>query len=168
MLTHLTSEPTVMATVAAVCFASDLTACTYALAGHPPPLVVDPVTGDVTALDAAGALIGAHLGLGYDNAHAQLAPGAVLALFTDGVVERRGEDLDAGTVRMARALELATTGRSLEQAADAVMRAAQQGGINDDMALLLARRPVHDGRDVATEASSDSVVPAAQSSCRRR
>jgi PAS domain S-box-containing protein len=139
MLTHLTTEPTVMATVAALCFDADLTRCTYALAGHPSPLMVDP-QGHVTQVRGdAGALLGAHLQMPYANVEASLEPGTVLALFTDGVIERRGEDLDQGIARLAAALATLEVHRPLEQAINSVMRKVEEEGTSDDAALLLAR-----------------------------
>ena len=140
MLSHLTAEPIVMATVAALCLAPDLATCTYALAGHPPPLVI--TDGHAQAVPAVnGALLGAHLDLPFENAHARLTPGALLALYTDGVVERRGEDLEHGTAWLAGELAETAPDESLERAAQRIMRALDTHGANDDAALLLARRP---------------------------
>jgi PAS domain S-box-containing protein len=141
MLAHLTAEPEVMATVAALCFTPDLTDCAYALAGHPPPLVVDADGGARQMSPAPGALLGAHLGVAFDNAHARMEPGTVLALFTDGVIERRGEDLDRGVARLAAAVAGIAAGDPLDRAAGQIIRAVEQDGANDDAALLLARLP---------------------------
>jgi PAS domain S-box-containing protein len=139
MLTHLTLEPTVMATVAALCFDPDLTRFTYALAGHPSPLVVDR-HGEVSQVcGTPGALLGAHLQVAYGNLEATLEPGAVLALYTDGVIERRGEDWDQGVARLAAALAKIAADRPLEQAIDEVVRTVEEEGTSDDAALLLAR-----------------------------
>ena len=141
MLSHLTVEPAVMATVAALCFAPDLTDCTYALAGHPPPLLAgaDGTAAQVPA--ASGALLGAHLDVPFDNAQIRMDPGAVLALFTDGVIERRGEDLGHGMARLAAAIAEIAGDDPLDRAAGQIMGRVEEQGINDDAALLLARRP---------------------------
>ncbi|HSK97923.1 MAG TPA: SpoIIE family protein phosphatase [Euzebyales bacterium] len=139
MLTHLTTEPTVMATVAALCFDPDLTRCTYALAGHPAPLLIDR-HGQVALVGGTpGALLGAHLEMPFGNVEAALDPGTVLALFTDGVIERRGEDLDHGIARLAAALATIAADRPLEQAIEDVMRKVEEEATSDDAALLLAR-----------------------------
>jgi PAS domain S-box-containing protein len=139
MLTHVTAEPAVMATVAALCFDADLTRCRYTLAGHPPPLLVDP-DGGVTRLPATrGSLVGAHLQLDYDSHETLVEPGALLALYTDGVIERRGEDVDHGISRLATTVAAIDAREPLGVAADTIMR-AMDSGYNDDAALLLARR----------------------------
>ncbi|RBY88747.1 SpoIIE family protein phosphatase [Blastococcus sp. TF02A-26] len=75
----------------------------WARAGHPPPLLV---TGEgVTPLDGAGS--GSVLGVpdraAYTEGTAEVAPGTTLVLYTDGLVERRGESLDAGLARITDA-----------------------------------------------------------------
>jgi PAS domain S-box-containing protein len=139
MLTHLTPEPTVMATVAALCFDPHLRRCTYALAGHPPPLVLERQGQVAQVSGTPGTLLGAHLQVRYGSLEAPLEPGAVLALYTDGVIERRGEDLDQGIARLAAALATVGGDRPLEQAIDEVMLMVEEEGTTDDAALLLAR-----------------------------
>jgi serine phosphatase RsbU (regulator of sigma subunit) len=141
MLTHLTAEPAVMATVAALCFDHDLTRCSYALAGHPSPLMVDPRGHVAQVRGDPGALLGAHLEMPYDTVEVPLEPGTVLALFTDGVIERRGEDLGHGMARLAAAIAEIAGDDPLDRAAGQIMGRVEEQGINDDAALLLARRP---------------------------
>ncbi|MGY1605193.1 SpoIIE family protein phosphatase [Geodermatophilus sp. SYSU D00815] len=75
----------------------------WARAGHPPPLVVSG--GRARYLDSAGA--GTVLGVPgrppYSEGTARIEAGAVLLLYTDGLVERRDETLDAGLDRLAAA-----------------------------------------------------------------
>ncbi|HUN31585.1 MAG TPA: SpoIIE family protein phosphatase, partial [Trebonia sp.] len=67
----------------------------------------------------------------------QLPVGSVLAMFTDGLIERPGEDLGVGMSRLARALSDGPTG-SLDQLCEHVLaRLAPRR--RDDIALLLAR-----------------------------
>ncbi|WP_051683788.1 SpoIIE family protein phosphatase [Blastococcus sp. URHD0036] len=91
----------------AACLVVDRTAgrVRWARAGHPPPLLV---TGEgVTLLDGAGS--GAVLGVPdrppYSEGTAAVAPGTTLVLYTDGLVERRDEALDAGLARITAAAE---------------------------------------------------------------
>ncbi len=74
---------------------------TYANAGHPAPLLRLP-DGVIVELDAAG---GPPLGTGewtWQEACIAMPPGSYLALFTDGLVERRGMDLDTQLARLRR------------------------------------------------------------------
>ncbi|HVL85526.1 MAG TPA: PAS domain S-box protein, partial [Pseudonocardia sp.] len=72
----------------------------WAGAGHPPPLVVD--AGGARFLDGAGGTV---LGLARRPSSVEkalrLGPGASVVLYTDGLVERRGESIDAGLRRLA-------------------------------------------------------------------
>jgi hypothetical protein len=72
---------------------------TYARAGHPAPLLRRS-DGTVVDLDAAG---GPPLGTGewtWQEATSPCRPDAYLALYTDGLVERRGADLDVQIARL--------------------------------------------------------------------
>jgi serine phosphatase RsbU (regulator of sigma subunit) len=72
-------------------------------------------------------------------------PGAVLCLYTDGLVERRGEAIDSGIAHLCAAL---TTGHPETNCA--TVMAATSGGEphRDDIALLVFRRePAHTGEE---------------------
>jgi PAS domain S-box-containing protein len=73
----------------------------WASAGHPPPL---RARGDSVAfLDPGNGLMGVEEAP-YTTLRAQLETGDLLVLYTDGLVERRGESLDAGLDRLAHAV----------------------------------------------------------------
>ncbi|WP_329619260.1 SpoIIE family protein phosphatase [Streptomyces sp. NBC_01255] len=109
-------------------------------AGHPQPLLLSP--GGTTRLVelAGGVVLGVDDRASYPVTRLRLAPGDVLALFTDGLVERPGTDIDEGIERLRRAL--ASTGSmTLPEAADRLIREARQATARpDDIALLLAAR----------------------------
>ena len=71
----------------------------WASAGHPPPLR-SREGGAVDYLEAGNGLMGVEQEP-YRTLRAGLEPGDVLLLYTDGLVERRGESLDAGLDRLA-------------------------------------------------------------------
>ena len=77
----------------------------WARAGHPPPLLAGP--DGIRPLDGDGH--GPVLGLGdrspYREGTTQVEAGVSLVLYTDGLVERRGEVVDDGLARLADALE---------------------------------------------------------------
>lgn len=68
-----------------------------------------------------------------------MEPGATLVLYTDGLVERRGEPLDAGLERVRTLVEGAelTSPDGLERVATAM---AETGSFADDVAILAAHR----------------------------
>ncbi|GAA2211552.1 SpoIIE family protein phosphatase [Nonomuraea monospora] len=113
--------------------------CTMAAAGHPPPAVVSP-SGEVTFPPLpSGTPIG--LGLGAFESHdLHLDAGTVLALYTDGLIETRQADLDAGMARLGTALAGAAALPTLEGLCAAVVGAiVGDGPAEDDVALLMAR-----------------------------
>ena len=110
---------------------------TYANAGHLPPLVRS-ADGSVLRLPGAGSPpLGAGTGPIVEE-RLQLEPGDVLALYTDGLVERRDIDIDAGVDALALALaEL--DGPLRPEAPDRLMSMLLPDGPDDDVALLLAQ-----------------------------
>ncbi len=77
----------------------------YSCAGHPPPALLHP-DNTVEFLDqATDPPLGARLEhLPRPQATVGFAEDAVLVLYTDGLIERRGEDIDTGLSRLAEAL----------------------------------------------------------------
>lgn len=72
---------------------------TVASAGHIAPLLIDDDDGQFVALDA-GVPIGVPRDSQYHETTVSVRPNATLVAFTDGLVERRGEVLDAGLARL--------------------------------------------------------------------
>ncbi|MFJ8629347.1 SpoIIE family protein phosphatase [Streptomyces sp. NPDC093568] len=110
--------------------------CTLTRAGHPLPAVVAP-DGTVEFVDLPS---GPPLGLGgmpFETVELELAEGSQLVLYTDGLVEDRHRDIDAGLDRL-RAV-LAGVGRPPEETCDAVLDALLPARPGDDVALLVAR-----------------------------
>ncbi|MFG2678156.1 SpoIIE family protein phosphatase [Streptomyces sp. NPDC048392] len=110
--------------------------CTLALAGHPPPAVVHPDRG-VSFPDLPH---GTPLGLGmltFPTAELDLAAGSLLALFSDGLVEDRHQDIDVGLRRVGRALSQRAA--SLDDLCTAVIGTLPTTAPADDVTLLLAR-----------------------------
>ncbi|MFD3838076.1 SpoIIE family protein phosphatase [Streptomyces sp. NPDC058642] len=113
-----------------------------ARAGHPPPLLRN-ADGSTRVLDLPGGVVlGVDPGARYPVTEVRIEPGAVLALYTDGLVERPGIDIDDGisALRVALARAGAPTAR-LAGVADWLTAAARQAVDRpDDIALLLATR----------------------------
>ncbi|MEU5480991.1 SpoIIE family protein phosphatase [Streptomyces mirabilis] len=112
--------------------------CTMARAGHPPPAIIDP-QGLVAFPDMpAGAPLGLGLGLvPFESVELELPEGTLLALYTDGLVESRDDDIDVGLDRLGAAL--AESGSSLEDLCSQVIETLPTQAPADDVTLLLAR-----------------------------
>ncbi|WP_078910595.1 SpoIIE family protein phosphatase [Streptomyces sp. NRRL S-87] len=109
-------------------------------AGHPPPLLRRP-DGRTEVLDLAGGVVlGVDDGASYPVTELHLDPGAVLALFTDGLVEHAGEDIDEGVERLRRALAEAGDTPLAATADRLIAEAGRAPERPDDIALLLAAR----------------------------
>ncbi|RVX40869.1 PAS domain S-box-containing protein [Nonomuraea polychroma] len=112
--------------------------CTIAGAGHPPPAIVTP-SGEVFFPRPPG---GTPIGLGvgsYESFELELAEGSLIALYTDGLIETRQADIEAGIDRLGAALAHAAA-LPLEHACASVIRTmVGETGSEDDIALLLAR-----------------------------
>ncbi|MET7617344.1 SpoIIE family protein phosphatase [Streptomyces sp. NPDC005408] len=109
-------------------------------AGHPQPLLRH-ADGRTEVLDLRGGVVlGVDMAASYPITELRLAQGDVLALFTDGLVEQPGIDIDLGIERLRASL--AEVGpSSLAGTADRLMNEARQATDRpDDIALLLAAR----------------------------
>ncbi|MFD5269575.1 SpoIIE family protein phosphatase [Streptomyces sp. NPDC058335] len=110
-----------------------------ARAGHPPPLLRRP-DGRVRVLDLAGGpLLGIDAEATYPTTEIKLSPGCVLALYTDGLIESPGVDIEDAVADLGRRLGEAGD-LPLEELADELVGhyAAAEERI-DDVALLLLR-----------------------------
>lgn len=115
--------------------------CTIARAGHPPPLSVAPDGRAVYIPAPPGTPIGWGLAT-YESVEVELPENGLLALFTDGLIERRGDDIDAGLARLAAAFSSASAdaGGDLDRlGAEVIDRMTRDSTPEDDIALLLAR-----------------------------
>ncbi|MGH9136364.1 MAG: SpoIIE family protein phosphatase [Acidimicrobiales bacterium] len=73
-----------------------------ACAGHPPPLQLLADGGARWIRPALGPPLGAIAGSRYESSAFRLGPGEGIVLYTDGLVERRGEPIDRGLERLHR------------------------------------------------------------------
>ncbi|CAM5287043.1 PP2C family protein-serine/threonine phosphatase [Streptomyces aurantiogriseus] len=138
-LHHL--QPDLYATAVIARFQPGEPVLTWAAAGHPPPVLRDP-DGRVRTLDAKpGAMLGIPLRQEIADHTVPLVPGSTLALYTDGLVERRAQGIDPGIERLAAALggfrteELDTDlDGSAERILDPMLSDSER---DDDVCLLL-------------------------------
>jgi PAS domain S-box-containing protein len=107
-------------------------------AGHLPP-ALRRGDGHVRLLTSAvSLLVGAALDIERDELEESVGPGSLLVLYTDGLVEHRGRDLDEGLETLQRALESAPQG-SAQEVLDALLDALVEGDLDDDVAVLVVR-----------------------------
>ncbi|MFE5407008.1 SpoIIE family protein phosphatase [Streptomyces sp. NPDC056580] len=112
----------------------------YSSPGHPPPVLLHP-DGTCTLLDqATDPPLGARPEhVPRPQATATYTPGDTLILYTDGLIERRGEDIDAGLSRLTSTLASCTE-FGAEHLADALLaRLDVASGADDDIALVVVR-----------------------------
>jgi PAS domain S-box-containing protein len=116
-----------------------LTRMRWTNAGHLPPLVINP-DGSLAALaDWRGELL-----LGVDPATPRgesvvvLDQGTTVLLFTDGLIERRGGDLDEGMTRL-RETAAGLAGLPLDELCDELLDRLVHGRPEDDVALVAIR-----------------------------
>ncbi|MFF8842162.1 PP2C family protein-serine/threonine phosphatase [Streptomyces sp. NPDC015127] len=107
-----------------------------ASAGHLPPVLF---TADNTA-EVVPVPVGPPLGTGvggYELITRTMVPGQTLLLFTDGLVERRGEDIDVSLARLAG--RWLRPGADVEDLLDTVVDRFDAHHAEDDVAILAAR-----------------------------
>jgi serine phosphatase RsbU (regulator of sigma subunit) len=106
-------------------------------AGHPPLLLRRP-DGAVELVDGAtGLLVGVDEGTPRRTLELDVPAGSVLVAYTDGLIERPGQDLDQGIAELAGRLAATPPGASPRELCDA----ATSGRLDrrDDVALIVVR-----------------------------
>ncbi|MFF9398749.1 SpoIIE family protein phosphatase [Streptomyces sp. NPDC014744] len=120
--------------------------CSVARAGHPGPALVLP-DGTVEFPEGPAGLPLGIGGMPFEATEFHVPEGGRLVLFTDGLVERRGRDIDAGLELLRDAL--AGRDRTPEETCDDVLEAMLPDPPTDDVALLVARTRILDPDQVA-------------------
>jgi anti-sigma regulatory factor (Ser/Thr protein kinase) len=131
-----------MTTVLYAVLDAGLATLQIASAGHPLPMMSTPGSNVATVEADVDPPLGVDSGVRRRTTTLELPPGAMLALFTDGLVERRGESITVGLDRLRKALG---AGSAEQRCATAIH--SMLGGVEpqDDVALLVLRR--EDGGD---------------------
>jgi serine phosphatase RsbU (regulator of sigma subunit) len=123
--------------------------CEVASAGHLPPLLVRPGGGS-QFLDVAPS---PPLGIGEGIIRSrtfEIEDGSLLVLYTDGLVESRGRDIDDGLNRLQGVFGPGSAARPAEELCTAVLAGAYADQQRDDIAVLIARLGRIDGSQLAT------------------
>ncbi|OQR60851.1 PAS sensor protein [Streptomyces maremycinicus] len=117
----------------------------YASAGHLPILVRDDQGTVLRADEPTGPPLGTG-GWMHASGSIPLGPGSTAVLYTDGLVERRDEDLDEGIASLERALSGATG--TPQVVCDRLVRSAGvTADHDDDVAVLVLQHPARTGPD---------------------
>ncbi|MEZ0094925.1 SpoIIE family protein phosphatase [Streptacidiphilus sp. EB129] len=111
--------------------------CTYASAGHLPPALISADRPTRLVSVPTGPPLGTGLG-DYHAAVHPLLPDQALLLYTDGLVERRTEDIDTSLARLTR-LGFPHPSASLDDLLDHVLATVKPAVPDDDIAVLAAR-----------------------------
>ncbi len=116
-----------------------------AIAGHPPPLLVDGE--DVTETAAPGPLLGAFDDAAWTLERTRIEPGQQLVVVTDGITDACGPDGRFGEERLRRELAGATNPVLAVQRLEGALHSFTEGALDDDAAIL-AIAPTGFGGDV--------------------
>jgi serine phosphatase RsbU (regulator of sigma subunit) len=126
----------------------------YATAGHPPPLLVEPGRAP-RMLQHGGLPLGVLEGATYRTLRIQSVPGAVLVLYTDGVVEH-SRDVLAGEGELLDAVGRAVASGVRDIAGSVGYEIFKDRRVADDVAIMtvaFARAEVRDSRSTASRAA---------------
>jgi serine phosphatase RsbU (regulator of sigma subunit) len=129
------------ATAVVVVYEPEAATLRWSNAGHLPPIVALP-GGGARLLDTVhGSLLGVQGEVPYGDSTAPFPPGALLVLYTDGLVEQRGSDIQDSLARLVDAAGGLPLHRSVEALCDRILAAAFAGhNRQDDLCLLLTKR----------------------------
>jgi PAS domain S-box-containing protein len=127
-------------------------------AGHPPPLMI--AHGEPLFLEGASSVpLGVLPFPTYEEVSARMEPGSTLLLYTDGLVERPGENIDHGMAQLAARVREAP--EDPDGLCDHLLATlVPAGGATDDVALLTLRNlPVPDRFSAEFPAEPESLAP---------
>jgi hypothetical protein len=129
------------ATAVVMVYDSHSGAVRWSNAGHPPPIVARPGRG-ANLLDAVhGSLLGMSAETPYAESVTEFPAGGLLVLYTDGLIERRGHDIQDALTYLVSAVGNMPLHRGVETLCDRVLAAAfADHNRQDDLCLLLAKR----------------------------
>ena len=118
--------------------------CEVASAGHLPPLLVGP-DGSSEFLDVSPAPpLGVGEGL-ISSRTFEIEDGSLFVLYTDGLVESRGQDIDDGLKRLQSVFDADSVAGSMEDLCKAMLAGVYSDQHRDDIAVLIARLARIDG-----------------------
>jgi integral membrane sensor domain MASE1 len=121
----------------------------YASAGHPPPLLRRAGTGTVMRLAGAhGPVLGPVERAAYSEGHVQVCEGDILVMYTDGLIERRGQDIESGMARVQDLVAEWNGDESLPQACRELTHTLAPPPRDDDVCVVAVRFGAFETRGV--------------------
>jgi len=126
-----------------------------AVAGHPPPLLVDGERVEEVAGAGSDPVLGAFEDAEWEIARSELEPGQQLVVVTDGISEAQGPEGRFGERRLREQLSGVTNPAHVVQRLEGSLHAFTGGRLDDDIAILAiarsAERPSHSAAGFASE-----------------
>lgn len=113
-----------------------------AVAGHPPPLLVDGE--EVTEAALTDPVLGAFPDARWQIVRCEVQPGQQLVIVTDGITEAQGREGRFGEARLHAELRGATNPALALQRLEGSLHAFTEGGLDDDVAMLAISRASND------------------------
>ncbi|AQT80967.1 serine/threonine protein phosphatase [Mycolicibacterium litorale] len=112
----------------------------YASAGHPPPLLRRCAGGGVIRLSGAhGPVLGPLDDAFYTQGHIEIHDGDIVVMYTDGLVERRGQDIETGLERAQGLVGQWSGEESLPAACRQLTQVLAPTPRNDDVCVVAVR-----------------------------
>jgi PAS domain S-box-containing protein len=137
-----------MATVVLLVLDPEAGTLRYANAGHPPPLMIAPGAEPVFLDGTRSAPLGAIDDASFAEGEATLERGSTVVVYTDGLVERRGETLDEGFARLRVALGVGEL--EPEELCEAILSGTLGAATSsDDVTFVVANCPAAPGARLA-------------------
>ncbi|HEY2302082.1 MAG TPA: SpoIIE family protein phosphatase [Acidimicrobiales bacterium] len=137
------TTPDLYATAVVVAYDPRTGTLRWSNAGHPPPLIASPDNAPRVLEAVHGSLLGLNAETPFGESETEFPPGGLLVLYTDGLIERRGGDLQESLSTLAATISRMTLTRDVQALCDRVLASAFTGhNKQDDLCLLLAQRRV--------------------------
>lgn len=160
-----------LCSVAAVVLGDDpLEPVQLAVAGHPPPLLIED--GQVSEAAPSDPVLGAFPGAEWAISHSQVEPGRQLVIVTDGIAEAQGPEERFGEDRLREELSGVTNPALVTQRLEGALNSFTGGTLDDDIAILAIERgssePPAPAADLALDGRMMALVESLYDSFNRR
>jgi serine phosphatase RsbU (regulator of sigma subunit) len=128
-----------------------------AVAGHPPPLLIDG--DDVTEVASADPVLGAFPDADWGIARAEIEPGQQLVVITDGITEAMGPEGRFGEARLRAHLSGAANPALAVQRLEGSLHSFTEGRFDDDVAIVAIARATRERAPAFADLLVEQPVP---------